>query len=205
MDRTAVHAVEARLHMGLDETCGALLIGRSDAGGSRGTQEMEAMVAACVDATATEVAYTDDEDEGEQFMAARRMAIPAVESMGTVLIEDVGVPISRVADLVHGIAAVADETETTIATIGHAGDGNFHPLVVFDRDDPSATKRAESAFGRVMDLALSLGGVVTGEHGVGTLKLPWVSAQLGADVVALSRQIKDSLDPLGILNPGKAL
>jgi glycolate oxidase len=205
MDRTAVRAVEAMLHMDLDENCGALLIARSDAGGSRGIHEMEAMVAACDDENATEVAYTADEDEGEQFMAARRMAIPAVEKLGTVLIEDVGVPISRVADLVHGIAAVARECDTTIATIGHAGDGNFHPLVVFDRDDEAETKRAESAFGKVMDLALSLGGVVTGEHGVGTLKLPWVSAQLGADVLDLSKQIKDSLDPLGILNPGKAV
>jgi glycolate oxidase len=205
MDRTAVRAVEARLHMGLDEGCGALLIGRSDAGGNQGTRETDAMVAACVDQQATEVAYTDDEAEGDQFMAARRMAIPAVETLGTVLIEDVGVPISRVSELVQGIAAVAEENETTIATIGHAGDGNFHPLVVFDRGDPAATKRAGNAFGRVMDLALSLGGVVTGEHGVGTLKLPWVPAQLGTDVVELSKQIKDALDPLGILNPGKAL
>jgi FAD/FMN-containing dehydrogenase len=115
------------------------------------------------------------------------------------------VPISRVADLVHGIALIADENETTIATIGHAGDGNFHPLVVFDRDDPAATKRAEVAFGKVMDLALALGGVVTGEHGIGTLKLPWLAAQLGDDVVELSRRIKHALDPLGILNPGKAI
>jgi glycolate oxidase len=205
MDRTAVRAVEAKLHMGLDEHCGALLIGRSDAGGSRGSEEMTAMVSACRDESATEVLFTDDEDEGEQFMTARRMAIPSVERLGTVLIEDVGVPISRVADLVHGIALIADENETTIATIGHAGDGNFHPLVVFDRDDPAATKRAEVAFGKVMDLALSLGGVVTGEHGIGTLKLPWLTAQLGDDVVELSRRIKHALDPLGILNPGKAI
>jgi glycolate oxidase len=205
MDRTAVRAVEAKLHMGLDEHCGALLIGRSDAGGSRGSEEMTAMVSACRDESATEVVYTDDEDEGEQFMTARRMAIPSVERLGTVLIEDVGVPISRVADLVHGIAMIADENETTIATIGHAGDGNFHPLVVFDRDDPAATKRAEVAFGKVMDLALTLGGVVTGEHGIGTLKLPWLTAQLGDDVVELSRRIKHALDPLGILNPGKAI
>ena len=138
-------------------------------------------------------------------MAARRMAIPAVERLGTVLIEDVGVPISRVAELVHGISCVADENETTIATIGHAGDGNFHPLVVFDRMDPAATKRAEKTFGEVMDLAIALGGVVTGEHGIGTLKLPWVAAQLGDDVVELSRKIKHALDPLGILNPGKAI
>jgi glycolate oxidase len=133
------------------------------------------------------------------------MAIPAVERLGTVLIEDVGVPISRVAELVHGISRIADENETTIATIGHAGDGNFHPLVVFDRQDRAATKRAETAFGEVMDLAVALGGVVTGEHGVGTLKLPWVATQLGDDVVELSRRIKQALDPLGILNPGKAI
>lgn len=205
MDRTAVRAVEAKLRMGLDENCGALLIGRSDAGGTRASEEMTAMVSACRDESATEVVSTEDEDEGEQFMTARRMAIPAVERLGTVLIEDVGVPISRVADLVHGIGSIADENETTIATIGHAGDGNFHPLVVFDRYDPEATKRAGIAFGKVMDLALELGGVVTGEHGVGTLKLPWVSAQLGDDVVELSRRIKDALDPLGILNPGKAI
>jgi glycolate oxidase len=205
MDRTAVRAVEAKVHMGLDVDCGAVLIGRSDAGGTKGSEEMEAMISACRDESATEVAYTDDEDEGEQFMAARRMAIPAVETMGTVLIEDVGVPISRIADLVHGIAGVADEHATTIATIGHAGDGNFHPLVVFDRNDPEASERAGRAFGKVMDLALSLGGVVTGEHGVGTLKLPWVVAQLGEDVVELSNRIKLALDPAGILNPGKAL
>ena len=205
MDRTVVRAVEAKLRMGLDEDCGALLIGRSDAGGSRASEEMTAMVSACRDEAATEVVFTDDEEEGELFMTARRMAIPSVERLGTVLIEDVGVPISRIAELVHGIAAIADENETTIATIGHAGDGNFHPLVVFDRDDVTATKRAEVAFGKVMDLALDLGGVVTGEHGIGTLKLPWVAAQLGDDVVELSRRIKHALDPFGILNPGKAI
>ncbi|MFZ0664678.1 MAG: FAD-linked oxidase C-terminal domain-containing protein [Acidimicrobiales bacterium] len=205
MDRTSVSAVEAQLHMGLDVTCGALLIGRSDAGGSRGAEEMEAMLEACRFANATEVVFTDDEDEGEQFMTARRMAIPAVEKQGTVLIEDVGAPISKIAELVSGIALISEEEGTTIATIGHAGDGNFHPLVVFDRDDAQSTKRAEVAFGRVMDLALSLGGVVTGEHGIGTLKLPWLTDQLGEDVVELSRKIKDVLDPLGILNPGKAI
>jgi glycolate oxidase len=205
MDRTAVRAVEAMLHMGLDETCGALLVGRSDAGGSRGAEEMDAMVSACRDEGATEVAFTDDEDEGEQFMTARRSAIPAVERFGTVLIEDVGVPISRIADLVSGIEQLSMETATLIATIGHAGDGNFHPLVVFDRSDNEATKRAAIAFGAVMELALELGGVVTGEHGIGTLKLPWLGAQLGDDVIELSRRIKNALDPLGILNPGKAI
>lgn len=205
MDQTSLQAVEDRIHMGLDTGCGALLLGRSDAGGARGCDEIEAMVAHCRAEGATETYWTEDEDEGEQFMAARRMAIPAVERLGTVLIEDVGVPIPQVAALVEGIAALSEQHETVIATIGHAGDGNFHPLVVFDRDDPDAVQRAGSAFGAVMDLAQSLGGTITGEHGVGTLKRPWLRSQLGGDVLDLQHQIKALFDPLGILNPGKAL
>jgi glycolate oxidase len=158
---------------------------------------------ACEVARATEVVWTEDADEGEQLMAARRMAIPAVERLGTVLIEDVGVPVPRIPELVRGIEAVAADHQTTIAVIGHAGDGNFHPLVTFDRQDVGAAARASAAFGAVMDLALTLGGTITGEHGVGTLKRPWLRAQLGDDALSLSRRIKDALDPLGILNPGK--
>jgi FAD/FMN-containing dehydrogenase len=133
------------------------------------------------------------------------MAIPAVENLGAVLIEDVGVPLDRIGDLLGGIEAVAKAHSTTIATIGHAGDGNFHPLVVFDRSDPDSVARADRAFGEVMDLALRLGGTITGEHGVGTLKRPWLATQLGDDVLEVSRRIKAALDPLGILNPGKGI
>ena len=205
MDRTSVRAVEAHLRMGLDETCGALLLGRSDAGGAQSAAEAARIEAACAAAGATYVAATDDEDEGEQLMAARRMAIPCVERLGTVLIDDVGVPIPRIPELIGGVEAVAARTDTVIAVIGHAGDGNFHPLVVFDRADAAAVARAEEAFGAVMDVALGLGGTITGEHGVGTLKRPWLRPQVGDDVAALAKRIKDALDPLGILNPGKAL
>ncbi len=201
MDRASVRAVEDRIHMGLDASCGALLIGRSDVGPA----EVEVMEAACDRAGADFVASTDDEDEGEQFMAARRMAIPAVERLGTVLIEDVGVPIPRIPELIGGVEEVSARRDTLIAVIGHAGDGNFHPLVTFDRHDAAAVGRAEVAFGEVMDVALRLGGTITGEHGVGTLKRRWLAPQLGEDVVELHRRIKDALDPLGILNPGKAL
>jgi len=205
MDRTSVRAVEARLRMGLDGSCGALLLGRSDAGGAQSSAEAAVIEAACTDAGATYVAATDDEDEGEQLMTARRMAIPCVEQLGTVLIDDVGVPIPRIPDLITAVERVAADTATTIAVIGHAGDGNFHPLVVFDRHDPAATERAERAFGAVMDAALALGGTITGEHGVGTLKRGWLGPQLGPEVQALTARIKQALDPLGILNPGKAV
>jgi glycolate oxidase len=89
--------------------------------------------------------------------------------------------------------------------IAHAGDGNTHPLVVFDAHDPEASRRAHEAFGAVMDLALSLGGTITGEHGVGRLKKAWLPDYLGPDALALTRRIKDALDPDGILNPGVLL
>ena len=163
------------------------------------------MMAACERQGADYVAATGDAEEGEQFMAARRMAIPAVERMGNVLIEDVGVPLDRVAELVAAVQDISGRFDTTIAVIGHAGDGNFHPLVVFDGADADAVTRAESAFGKVMEASLELGGTITGEHGIGTLKRPWARAQLGDDVLDVMRAIKGVLDPLGILNPGKAL
>jgi len=205
MDQCSIRAVEARTHMGLDPDCGALLLGRSDAGGGQSAAEIVVMERACETAGADYVASTEDEEEGEQLMAARRMAIPAVEALGTVLIEDVGVPVPRIPDLVAGVQRVAARWETTIAVIGHAGDGNFHPLVTFDRADADAVARAEAAFGEVMEVALALGGTITGEHGVGTLKRAWVGSQLGDDVLDLHRRVKAALDPLGIMNPGKGI
>ncbi len=205
MDATALSAVDRHTHMGIDPTCGALLLGASDLGGQGGRDEVAVMAAACEARGADYVAVTEDPDEGELLMAFRRMAIPAVEQIGSVLIEDVGVPLDRIAELVAAVQEVAARQATTIAVIGHAGDGNFHPLVVFDADDPASIQRAERAFGEVMEAGLALGGTISGEHGVGTLKRPWVRAQLGDDVAEVMRAVKLALDPLGILNPGKAL
>ncbi len=199
MDREAVAAVERVRPMGLDPGIGALLLGQSDAGGD----EAAALAAAMEGAGATYVAVTDDLDEGELLMGARRMAIPCVERLGTVLIEDVGVPIPQIPALVAAVAEVATRTETAIPVIGHAGDGNLHPLVTFDAADPDAVARADRAFDEVMDAALALGGTVTGEHGVGTLKVRHLLEQLGPDVMDLHRTVKAALDPQGILNPGK--
>ncbi len=144
-------------------------------------------------------------DEGEAFAAARRAAFPAMERLGSLLLEDVGVPVPSLPTLVHGIRAIAAARDTHIVVVAHAGDGNTHPIIAYPAGDAAAEARARLAFGEVMDLALSLGGTITGEHGVGRLKEPWLGAQLGPDVMALTRRIKDALDPVGILNPGVVL
>jgi glycolate oxidase len=151
---------------------------------------------------AADVLSTADEEEGELFVMARRMVIPAVETTGRLLLEDVGVPLPRLPELVAGIEKIAVDRSVTIALIAHAGDGNTHPLIVFDPSDPQMEARAQLAFGEIMELAIELGGTITGEHGVGRLKRPWLEAQIGPDVMALSERIKGALDPLNILNPG---
>lgn len=198
MDEAAVAAVEAVKPMDLDAV-GTLLLAQSDASADEAAFLAETFKAM----GAGYVAQTDDPDEGEMLMAARRMAIPCVERLGTVLIEDVGVPIPRIADLVAAIEEIAARRDTLVAVIGHAGDGNFHPLVTFDAADEDAAARANVAFDDIMDAALALGGTVTGEHGVGPLKARHYRKQLGEDVVEVTRQVKAALDPLGILNPGK--
>jgi glycolate oxidase len=205
MDRTSINAVEDYTNMGLDRSAEALLIARSDAPGVAAGLEIAEMEKACLAAGATDVFCTDDPDEGEAFAAARRAAFPALERLGSLLLEDVGVALPQLPTLVRGIEELAGKYETTIAVVAHAGDGNTHPLVVFDAADADATARAYQAFGAVMDLALELGGTITGEHGVGRLKRDWLPAYLGEDVMALTRRIKDALDPQGILNPGAVL
>jgi glycolate oxidase len=205
MDQTSINAVEDYRSMGLDRSAGAMLIAQSDAPGAASAAEIEIMEAACTTAGAKEVFITTDPDEGELFVAARRTAFPAIEARGSILLEDVGVPVPALPQLLSGIAAVAERHTVEIPVVAHAGDGNTHPIVVFDRGDPAAQQRAYLAFNEIMELAIQLGGTITGEHGVGRAKKAALPAQLGPDVMALSHKIKNALDPLGILNPGAIL
>jgi len=202
MDRPTINAVEDMTKMGLDRTAAAMLVIQSDEPAGHAAAECDLIAALCRDHHATEVFSTDDPDEGEAFVVARRNAIPAVERTGTLLLEDVGVPLPQLGALVDGIAGISAKREVTIAVIAHAGDGNTHPLIVFDPADADLAARARTAYGEVMELAISLGGTITGEHGVGRLKRPWLADYLGPDALALNQRIKDALDPQGILNPG---
>ena len=205
MDSVAINAVEDTLRMDLDRSAAAMLVAGSDERGRAGTEDAELMAGVFAESGATEVFSTDDPDEGEAFVAARRFCIPAVEAKGSLLLEDVGVPLPALGQLVTGIAGIAAERDLMISVIAHAGDGNTHPLIVYDPADAAMTERAHLAFGEIMDLAVSLGGTITGEHGVGRLKRPWLAGYLGPEAMDLNRRIKQALDPLGILNPGAAI
>lgn len=205
MDSTSINAVEDLLRMGLDRNAGAMLIAQSDAPGPAGAAEIALIEEAFHANRAGEVFTTDDPAEGEAFTQARRVAIPAVEKKGSLLLEDVGVPLPALPDLVDGVAAIAADNGVTIAVIAHAGDGNTHPLIVFDPTDDDEARRAQLAFDQVMGLAVEMGGTITGEHGVGRLKKGWLPAQLGDDVMDLTATVKNALDPHGILNPGVLL
>ncbi|VEG57185.1 FAD/FMN-dependent dehydrogenase [Mycolicibacterium aurum] len=205
MDSAAINAVEDKLKMGLDRHAAAMMVAASDDRGPAGAQDAEFMAAVFTEHAAKEVFSTSDPEEGEAFVAARRFAIPAVEAKGSLLLEDVGVPLPALAELVAGVGKIAANRDVMISVIAHAGDGNTHPLIVFDPADADMEQRAQQAFGEIMDLAVGLGGTITGEHGVGRLKRPWLAGQLGPEAMELNRRIKTALDPDGILNPGAAI
>lgn len=205
MDAASINAVEDHRPMGLDRSCGALLVAQSDAPGVARTHEIDLIRAACESARATAVFVTDDPTEGEMFVEARRQAFPAIQARGALLLEDVGAPVPLLPDLLDAIAAVATRHGVEIPVVAHAGDGNTHPIVVYDPADPDSEARARLAFADVMREAIALGGTITGEHGVGRAKKAALPDQLGPDVMELNRRIKDALDPQGILNPGAVL
>lgn len=199
MDRVAIEAIEDDVRMGLDREAAAMLIMQFDEGGAEAAVAVEAI---CGSHGASECYATSDPDEGEAFAAARRVALPALEKRGRLLIDDVGVPIPMLGALAAGVEQIAQENDVTISLIAHAGDGNTHPTIVIDRDDPEQVARATVAYNEIMDLSIALGGTITGEHGVGRLKAPWLRKSLGDDVYELNLRIKAALDPQGILNPG---
>ncbi len=203
MDRVSVQAVNDAFHMGIDPDAGALVLAQSDAGGERGHEEIAAIAKVLENAGTMEIAVAEDPAEGELLLAGRRDVLTAFERLGTTMIDDVCVPRTALADLVERIEQVSADVGLTIGVVGHAGDGNFHPTVVFDPDDADQVARAKEAFDTIMGISLDLGGTITGEHGVGTLKMGLLERELGTLSLDVHRRIKRSLDPQGILNPGK--
>jgi len=213
IDAVHLRAIEALRPMGLPASAAALLLSAVDSG-IRAPADLAVIEECCRRSGATEVHVSSDLAEADALLAARRLAHPAMESLaaatfpagvGALIIDDVAVPVSRLTELLDGVAFIAEEQKLVVGLVGHAGDGNMHPNIVVDRTDPASMARGRAAFDQIMALGLALGGTCTGEHGVGLLKREWLAKELGPTGVRLHRAIKDAFDPLGILNPGKVL
>ncbi|WP_066521413.1 FAD-binding oxidoreductase [Curtobacterium ammoniigenes] len=166
-----------------------------------GAEEAAAAAARALGLAGGEVRLAPDADAGERLVAIRRAFHPAMEQFGSVLIEDVCVPRSRLADMFHAIEAIGARHGIVIPTVAHAGDGNLHPNFVFEGSE--VPEEVWLAADEMFRAALELGGTLTGEHGVGTLKARWLRDEIGDDLLALQRGIKELFDPLRILNPGR--
>ncbi|HWC20973.1 MAG TPA: FAD-linked oxidase C-terminal domain-containing protein [Flexivirga sp.] len=203
VDRICLEAVDEMTNMGLAAEANVVLIGKLDEPGEAGVAAAQEMVAAFQTGGATFVAETSDAEEADAMMAARRLAYPAMERKGPLLTEDIVVAKEHVPEMLRRIEQISAEVGITIASVAHAGDGNLHPLMVAGHDDDDERERAQAAFDRIIDECLKLGGTVTGEHGVGLLKMPGAARELGPEVIAMQRAVKAALDPHGIFNPGK--
>jgi len=203
IDRMCLRAVADWQGLDLPTDAEALLLATVDEPGLVGEALAESVAAHMTGAGALAIERGADADEVDRLFAARRLAYPALERLGPVLTEDVCVPRGAVPEMLGRIRDTAAAHDVVIATIAHAGDGNLHPLIIAPEGDEAAKARAKAAFDRIVEDCRALGGTVTGEHGVGLLKLPGARAELGERVLDMHRAIKHALDPAGILNPGK--
>jgi glycolate oxidase len=203
LDRFTIRAVDAALHVGLDPDAGAMLMIESDMGGAAAEAELDAAAGASNAAGALSIVRSTDPQEADWLREARRKAHWSLEQAGVARMEDVGVPRSNAPELLDAIERVGAAHHMRIGVFGHAGDGNYHPTFVMDRDDPDAAKRIDAARADIFAAVLELGGTISGEHGTGVAKRGWLTRQRGEREVELMRTIKRALDPLGILNPGK--
>ena len=164
---------------------------------------MSTAEAACVAAGSTSVIRAANAQEADWLRQARREAHGSLERAGVARMDDVSVPRSRIPEMLDQIALAAAANDLRVGVFGHAGDGNLHPTYIVDRDDPTAEARIDAARDAIYRAALRLGGAITGEHGTGLAKKRWLELQRGARSVELMRAIKATLDPNGLLNPGK--
>ena len=201
LDRATIVAVQAVADYGFPQGCAAALIVSSDRPGHT-AEDVQRYAVLLESAGASEVAVADDAQEADALMAGRRAVHVALERKGPHFIEDVCVPVGRLAELIRAGERISARRGVEVTLSGHGGDGNLHPCFFFTRDDLDSRHRAEEAFSDLVRVALDLGGTITGEHGVGSLKKRWLPLELGERELARQRAIKALFDPRGIMNPG---
>ncbi|MCG5214221.1 FAD-linked oxidase C-terminal domain-containing protein [Streptosporangium sp. KLBMP 9127] len=203
LDRGTLKAIDDWKNIGLEPSVAAMLIAQSDAtDAENAARRMEAL---CEEHGASFVAVSGDAAEAEELIGIRRLAYPAKERLGACLVEDMCVPRSVLPDMITEIEAAAVRHHVRICTVAHAGDGNLHPVFIFEHGLTEPPPAVWAAADEIFRTALRLGGTLTGEHGVGLLKRRWLSLESGPVAEEVQAGIKQVFDPLGILNPGKAI
>lgn len=204
MDHWAIRCVEDYLKTGLSADAGAMLLIEVDGSVSAVEAAMRDLTETCRKCGAYQVNVAGSAQEAKELWRARQSISPALFRLGPDKInEDIVVPRNRIPDMVEWIDELRNRTGLTIVTFGHAGDGNIHFNIMLDRRDKEALEKAESAIEELFAQTLALGGTISGEHGVGITKAPYIGMEIGSQELALMKSIKAVFDPNGILNPGK--
>jgi glycolate oxidase len=204
LDRKTLRCVEAFTHAGLPVDAEALLLIEVDGHPAAVADDAARIREICAENGATTVRVAADAAEASRLATARRSAFSALARMRpTTILEDATVPRSELSNMIRFIQETGERHGFEIATFGHFGDGNLHPTFLTDERDADEMHRVEAAMKEIFAHALSLGGTITGEHGVGLAKKAFLRGQMGDGSYALLKQVKRSLDPLGLLNPGK--
>ncbi len=205
MDQTAILCIEEAMHLGLQTDVEASLIIETDGVDPEAiTRQAEQAARICRENGARVVKMAQNETERNNLWKARRSISPALARKApNKLGEDITVPRSAIPEVVARLRQISANYGLPIAIFGHAGDGNLHPNILFDKRQPEQWQKVEQMVGEVFAAALAVGGTLSGEHGVGVLKRPYLERALGPISIDVQRSIKHALDPLNILNPGK--
>ncbi len=204
LDKMTVGCVEAYAKIGLPTDCEAVLLMETDGHPAAVEEEAGRMAELATEHGARSVRAAKDEAEALALAAARRNAFSALARVKpTTILEDVTVPRSELAAMVAFIAQTSARLNLQVGTFGHMGDGNLHPTFLTNERDAAEMERVHTALEAIVEKALELGGTITGEHGVGLAKKPWLKKQVGDSSYALMKLVKSALDPQRLLNPGK--
>ncbi|NHU86081.1 FAD-binding protein [Kocuria sp. JC486] len=199
MDRNSIDIVQRHFPSAVAAEGEALLVGQTI--GTDAQQQAEAVVSACRDAGA----LLAEAGGGEELLDTRRMVNPALNAAGLALSCDVAVPPSRLAEMFERIDDISVQTGYPVNTCAHAGDGNMHPSVLAANDSAEEVAAAEHVLTLITEAALDMGGVISGEHRIGSLKTGMLAQQFDPDTLDLQHQLKGFFDPVGILSPGRAI
>ncbi|CAM3935033.1 FAD-linked oxidase C-terminal domain-containing protein [Cohnella lubricantis] len=204
LDNPTIRVVDDFAKLGLPLDMEAILLIEQDGDPEAVERDMERIREVCELEQAERVEVAATREEAEKLLTARRSAFTALARLRpTTILEDATVPRSKIADMVLRINEIARKYNVQIATFGHAGDGNLHPTATTDARDHEEIERVEQAFAEIFEAAIELGGTITGEHGVGMVKAPYLEWKTGPAGIALMKGIKQAFDPKGLLNPGK--